>query len=121
MRGSDAPIDRDRVQQARALLERGLRLDPDSAALHLALGRSHLLEGEDPARAIEPLERSQALLRWDMEGALALGEAYLRTGARDSAQKLLTRVVNVTHDQRQREHANELLGELGIAQTAEDE
>jgi tetratricopeptide (TPR) repeat protein len=118
-RGSDAPVDQKRLKRARELIHRGLELAPDLPALHLALGRSFLLDGQDPAQAVAPLERSQELLRWDMEGALALGEAYLRTGARERARVTLTRVVNGTHDDRQRKRANELLGEFGEAATAE--
>jgi len=77
------------------------------------------VKGEDPAQAVRPLETSQKLLSWDMEGALALGEAYLRTSAREPARTVLTRVVNGTHDEKQRERANKLLAELGTAE-AED-
>jgi tetratricopeptide (TPR) repeat protein len=112
---SSAPVDRERLVRSRRELERAIELAPDLAAAHYALGQTHLLDGEDSRLAVEPLERAHALMGWQRDIALALGEAQLRSGNSARAREVLRGVIVGTHNDETRRRAEALLAEIDRA------
>jgi Flp pilus assembly protein TadD len=100
------------LERARSELERALELASDLPGAYFALGQSYLLPGEDPRRAVAPLERAHDLIGWQRDVALALGEAHVRTGQVERARTLLQRVVLGTNSADTRRRAEELLAQL---------
>jgi Flp pilus assembly protein TadD len=115
---SRSPVDRERLEHARRELGRAIELAPDLAGAHYALGQSHLLAGENPRLAVEPLERAHALMGWQRDIALALGEAQLRSGNSARARGVLSGVVRGTHNDETRKRAEALLAEIDVASGA---
>jgi len=109
---SSTPVDRERVSRARRELERALELASDLPGAYYALGLSHLLPGEDAGLALAPLERAHALMSWQRDIALALGEAHLRAGQADRARAILRDVALGTHNEETRKRAEAMLAEL---------
>lgn len=60
------------------LLERAVKLDPDSPELRFSLGRAYLLRGGSPDRAIEELRRAAELNPQAIEFWMELARVYLR-------------------------------------------
>jgi tetratricopeptide (TPR) repeat protein len=61
------------------LLERAVRLDPESAELHFSLGRAYQLRGGSPERAEEALSRASELNPRSLDAWLELARLYFRT------------------------------------------
>jgi tetratricopeptide (TPR) repeat protein len=116
---ASSPLDRARLERARRELERALELASDLGAAYYALGQTYLLPGEDPQYALAPLEHAHALMSWQRDVTLALGEAHLRTGQSERARQLLERVVRGSHNEQTRRRAEELLAELGSGRPAD--
>lgn len=111
VRGS-AQVDPELLARARTELESALDLASDLAGAHYALGQSYLLPGEDTHRAIAPLERAHALMPWQRDIALALGEAHVRTGGTERAHPILLAVARGTARDHTRRRAEELLAQI---------
>jgi tetratricopeptide (TPR) repeat protein len=116
---SARPVERAQIERARRELERALELASDLGAAYYALGQTYLLPGEDPQQALAPLEHAHALMSWQRDVTLALGEAHLRTGQTERARQLLERVVRGTHNEQTRKRAEELLAELASGRPAD--
>jgi tetratricopeptide (TPR) repeat protein len=116
---ASTPIDRERLLRARRELDRALELASDLAGAYYALGLTHLLPGEDPRHALAPLERAHALMGWQRDIALALGEAHVRAGEGERARKLLRDVAVGTHNEQTRKRAEALLAELEAATSSD--
>ena len=86
--------------EAVAALETSVRLDPRFPGSRSELGKLLLKRGE-VAPAIRQLERAVALDPQNAAPAYALAQAYIKTGAKDRAEKLMAQVSSLNARQRE--------------------
>ena len=71
------------------LLEKAVKLDPDSPELRFALGRAYLLRGGSPDRAVEELRRATELNPQSLDAWLELARVHLRFDPPRALQPLI--------------------------------
>lgn len=77
-----------------------------------ALGASHLLDGEDPALAIAPLERAFEIVPQDWLVQRGLVEAYSGAGRSEDAERMARRLLLAVHDRAQADALRAFLQEV---------
>ncbi len=106
------------LPRARAALARALEGDPDSAYTLVTLGRAHMLPGGDLDRAAALVLRAVQLAPGREDYRLILAHAYIRQGDRVRATAQLEALVAGGSRADVRDQAREMLGDVGIQNTA---
>jgi len=101
------------LHRARAAYVKAWKLDDSLPELYAEYGRSYLLPGQKPAKAIEMLEEAERLLPSSLRIRLLLATAYAETGRRDEAIAAARSVVAWDDgDSPETKQARELLARL---------
>jgi tetratricopeptide (TPR) repeat protein len=99
----------DSLRQARAALERVVKLRPDLGEAWASLGYSYQSEDRLPPEAVQALENAHRLLPNRMDVAHNLAITYARTGQPAKAEELIERVLVPAGDAEKVESAREAL------------
>ena len=85
------------IERARQHIEAAWQLDQSAPEAYARLGRSYLILGDDPARAVELLEGAERILPSDPAIQILLAEAWLAVGRDADAEAKLRAVVANPH------------------------
>lgn len=102
----------DLYTKAREHYVKAWKLAPEAPEVYVMYGTTFLEVGDDPKRALELMEASQALLPGDLELRLLLAKAYADQGRSADARPLLESVVAWSHDESRAAHAKKLLSDI---------
>ncbi|MFN2238954.1 MAG: tetratricopeptide repeat protein [Thermoanaerobaculia bacterium] len=87
-------MDADWMGRAVAACERGVRLDPQRADIHITLGELHVASGRH-AEAIESFRRALSQQPNSAEATLGLGQAYSRARRYEDAERTYRRAISL--------------------------
>jgi Flp pilus assembly protein TadD len=102
-------IDRgERLQEAKAMIEKAVAAKPDSGAMVDSLGWAYFRLGDFP-KAVDQLERAAELEPADPDINNHLGDAYWRAGRKTEARFQWQRVLTLNPDAKMREEVERKL------------